>query len=1055
MANYRTQSELDFEKEIVHQLTIGSNQWTERKDLYEATPDKLWENFREKLNRNNIAALKHKEITDEEFNRVKARISNVKSPYDAAKILDAENGIGKIEIPRDDASLGTVTLNIFWKADVGGGHSSYEIVRQAIRPRSNDDDSDRRFDVTLLINGLPLIQIELKKSTVEINQAFNQIKKYAGENKYTDIYSLLQMFVIMSPDSSAYFANSRPDEFNKSFVFKWRDEDNNPVENGMDFAKSALNIPMAHKLVSEYKAIDEERKKLLLLRPYQIYAIEAVLKRIKEHENGYVWHTTGSGKTLTSYKTAKLAAQMPSVDRVVFLVDRKALDDQTVGNFRAYASNDDMTINKTDNTSKLRQALLKGGNNIIISSIQKMANLVNAEEQAQDEGRNTRVAKSKLLDKRICFFVDEAHRSQFGKMRQDISNAFKNANWYGYTGTPIFSENRKEVKGDRAVTTQELFGKECHRYTLVNALEDHAVLPFNVEHVNTVTDVDKIVEDKMLKEKASKLNKKREELTISEEDDVKNELSEMSDLQKEAKLSKRSNSSNPSDDIYVNDAHLNQVVDYILTTGPKKMSLGKGNYNGILATSSISMAIRYYQKFNEQKKLHPNDVDKDWPRVAITYSLAENDDAHKENMDGMDEAIADYNDMFDTNFHNNNEEINLYNEDVAKRTARRESYYAHLKRDQEINLVIVVNRLLTGFDAPKLNTLFVDKNKLDYANLIQAYSRTNRLENNDLKREGQIVTFRKPVTSQQNEENAYRLYGGEGSYEELIRPKYMDAVAKFKSEVDHLKRIAPNADSADDLKGKEAKANFVKTFRRVNTQLNSLTMYNDFTWDNAEEEFGISEDEVQHYIGKFQRIKSEVQEDRDNDDEDDILSDLDFSLSIGSTVLVDYDYITGLLKELVDMRKSYDNDQEYQENMTDYLQKEAEIQEQITKYEKSGHEKQAALLREILSYLDEHVVEPDKFDDFVHQYKSNKLNGLVNDFADKWGLDPEELKRVATERHRNIEEGSHLQKLIDHGNLDHAANQQGDDNLRIPIIYNAKANQSINSFIDKEIDAYL
>ncbi|GAA6117004.1 type I restriction endonuclease subunit R [Apilactobacillus kunkeei] len=1045
MANYRTQSELDFEKEIVHQLTIGSNQWTERKDLYEATPDKLWENFREKLNRNNIAALKHKELTDEEFNRVKARISNVKSPYDAAKILDAENGIGKIEIPRDDASQGTVTLNIFWKADVGGGNSSYEVVRQAIRPRSNDDDSDRRFDVTLLINGLPLIQIELKKSTVEINQAFNQIKKYAGENKYTDIYSLLQMFVIMSPDSSAYFANSRPDEFNKSFVFKWRDKDNNPVENGMDFAKSALNIPMAHKLVSEYKAIDEERKKLLLLRPYQIYAIEAILKRIKEHENGYVWHTTGSGKTLTSYKTAKLAAQLPSVDRVVFLVDRKALDDQTVGNFRAYASNDDMTINKTDNTAKLRKALLKGGNNIIISSIQKMANLVNAEQQAQEEGRNTRVAQSNLLDKRICFFVDEAHRSQFGKMRQDISNAFKNANWYGYTGTPIFHENRKKFQGDRGVTTQELFGEECHRYTLVNALEDHAVLPFNVEHVNTITNVNEIVEEIMQKQTAKELKKKGQELTISEENDIKKELNEMSDSEKESYL---------PNDIYENDEHLDRVVDYILTTGPKKMSLGKGNYNGILATSSIPMAIRYYKKLKEQKKLHPNEVDKDWPRVAITYSLAENDDDHKENMEGMDEAIADYNAMFDTNFHNNNEEISLYNEDVAKRTARRESYYAHLKRNQEINLVIVVNRLLTGFDAPKLNTLFVDKNQLEYANLIQAYSRTNRLENNDLKREGQIVTFRKPALSEEHEKEAYRLYGGEGSYEELMRPKYMDAVAKFKSEVAHLKRIAPNADDADDLKGKESKADFVKTFRRVNTQLNSLTMYNDFTWDNAEEEFGISEDEVQHYIGKFQRIKSEIQENQD-DDEDDELSNLDFSLSIGSTVLVDYDYITGLLKELVDMRNSYDSEEEYQENMTDYLQKEAEIQEQINKYEKSGHEKQAVLLREILSYLDNHMVDPDKFDDFVGQYKNNKLNGLVNDFADKWGLDAEELKRVAIERHRKVEEGSHLQNLIDHGDLDHAAEQQVDDSLKIPIIYNAKANKSINAFIDKEIDAYL
>lgn len=1042
MAINKTQSELDFEKEIVQQLSVDSNQWTERKDLYEATPEMLWANFREKLNHNNIAALKHKELSDEEFNRVKSQIKNIKSPYEAAKMLDSENGIGKIEIQRDDATQGYVTLNIFWKADVGGGNSSYEIVRQAIRPRTSEGDNDRRFDVTLLINGLPLIQLELKKSTVEINQAFNQIKKYADENKYTDIYSFLQMFVIMSPDSTAYFANCKPGEFNKSFVFKWRDKDNNPVENGMDFAKSALNIPLAHRLVSEYTAIDEERKKLLLLRPYQIYAIEAVMKRIKEHENGYVWHTTGSGKTLTSYKTAKLAAQLPSVDRVVFLVDRKALDDQTVGNFTAYAANDDMNIKQTDNTGKLRKELLAGGTNIIVTSIQKMANLVNSEEKAKDEGRNTRI--SNVLDKRICFFVDEAHRSQFGKMRKDIKKAFKNANWYGYTGTPIFSENQKKRKGDLGATTDELFGKVCHIYNLRNALEDNAVLPFNVEHVNTVAYVNDLVQRIVMKQRANQLAKKGQELTITEEREVKNELSEMSDVDKESYL---------PNDIYAKDEHLDEVVSYILKTGPKKMSLGKGNYNGILATSSIALAIRYYQKIKEQKQLHPNEIDPDWPRVAITYSLAENDDDHKDNMDGMDEALADYNVMFNTNFHNNNDEINLYNEDVAKRTARRESYYAHLKRDQEINLVIVVRRLLTGFDAPRLNTLFVDK-MMDYENLIQAYSRTNRLENNELKREGQIVTFRRPATSEKNEEDAYRLYSGEGSYEELIRPKYIDAVAKFKSEVEYLKRIAPDADSADDLKGNQEKVEFVKAFRRINTQLNSLSMYNDFTWENSEDEFGISEDEIQHYMGKFQRIKNEVQEAKDSD-EDDELQNLDFTLSIGSTTLVDYDYITGLLKQLADMRNSYDTDEEYQENMSDYLQKEAEVQKQINDYEKSGHVKQAALLREILDYLSNHVVEPDKFDDFVSHYKQNKLNQLVDVFANQWGLNANDLIRIAKERVRNDEEGSHLQDLVSSGDFRHAAEVQHDEDLMMAFLYNAKAEDAIKQFIDDEIAAYL
>lgn len=1039
MAINKTQSELDFEKEIVQQLSVDSNQWTERKDLYEATPEMLWENFREKLNRNNIAVLKHKELSDEEFNRVKSQIKNIKSPYEAAKMLNSENGKGKIPLERDDPKEGKIYLEIFCKADVSGGNSSYEIVRQAIRPRTSESDNDRRFDVTLLINGLPLIQLELKKSTVEINQAFNQIKKYADENKYTDIYSFLQMFVIMSPDSTAYFANCKPGEFNKSFVFKWRDKDNNPVENGMDFAKSALNIPLAHRLVSEYTAIDEERKKLLLLRPYQIYAIEAVMKRIKEHENGYVWHTTGSGKTLTSYKTAKLAAQLTSVYRVIFLVDRKALDDQTVGNFSAYAVNDDMNVDQITNTRDLKDSLLNKKNNVIVTSIQKMANLVNSEEKAKKEGRNTRI--SKVLNEHVCFFVDEAHRSQFGKMRNNIDKSFKNANWYGYTGTPIFSENKRKRKGDLGATTDELFGKVCHIYNLRNALEDKAVLPFNVEHVSTISSVNDLVEEIMIKQRTNQLDKNGKRLTIAEKREVKRELSEMSDVEKESYL---------PNNIYAKDEHLDQVVSYILKTGPKKMSLGKGNYNGILATSSIALAIRYYQKIKEQKKLHPNKIDPDWPRVAITYSLAENDDGSQDNINGMDEAIADYNSMFNTNFHNNNDEINLYNEDVARRTARRESYYAYLKRDQEINLVIVVRRLLTGFDAPRLNTLFVDK-MMEYENLIQAYSRTNRLENNELKQEGQIVTFRRPATSEKNEEDAYRLYSGEGSYEELIRPKYMDAVARFKSEVEYLKRIAPDSDSADDLKGNKEKAEFVKTFRRINTQLNSLSMYNDFTWDNAEEEFGISEEEIRHYMGKFQRIKNEIQEDKDSD-EDDELQNLDFSLSIGSTTLVDYDYITGLLKELTDIRNIYSTDEEYQERISD---KESEVQKQINDYEKLGHVKQAELLREILDYLSNNVVEPDKFDDFVSRYKQNKLKQLVDDFANRWGVNTNDLIHIAKERVRNNEEESHLQDLVSSGDFRHAAEFQRDEELKNAFLYNIKAEEAIKRFIDDEIAAYL
>ncbi|HBY92090.1 MAG TPA: hypothetical protein DEO31_07130 [Streptococcus sp.] len=292
------------------------------------------------------------------------------------------------------------------------------------------------------------------------------------------------MFVIMMPDSTAYFANAEPDHFNKAFLFNWRTRDNHPVENGLAFTRQVLNIPMAHKMVSEYTVIDQERQSLILLRPYQIYAIEAVMHRIHDHQDGFVWHTTGSGETLTSYKTAKLAAQDPGVDKVIFLVDRRDLDEQTTSNFSAYAANDDIAINEAQNTGDLMRKLQQNDGKVLVTSIQKLHRAVKKTQAQLATGKQSHF--SKTLKQRVIFFVDEAQRSQFGKMQKEIRAAFINTNWYGYTGTHIFNKNKKQLKGDLAVTTEELFGKVCHVYNLRDALGDQAVLPFNVGHVTTI-----------------------------------------------------------------------------------------------------------------------------------------------------------------------------------------------------------------------------------------------------------------------------------------------------------------------------------------------------------------------------------------------------------------------------------------------------------------------------------------------------------------------------------------------------------------------------------------
>lgn len=375
------------------------------------------------------------------------------------------------------------------------------------------------------------------------------------------------------------------------------------------------------------------------------------------------------------------------------------------------------------------------------------------------------------------------------------------------------------------------------------------MLPFNVEHVTTIgkdTLITRALEKETQRVKARR-DKQGRLLSTADEAKIQAKIQAMSvkDLE-ETYLT-------PAD--FETNEHINQVVQYILQKGPRKTSLGHGNYNAILTTSSIEMAQRYYQAFKAAKKTTHNQLDPDWPRIAITYSLSENEDQSAQKHDQMATILKDYNQQYHTNF--DLADLNLYNEDVAKRAARREAVFAHLPTDQEINLVIVVRRLLTGFDAPRLNTLFVDRT-LAYQELIQAYSRTNRLQNRELKQEGQIVTFRVPAIMEANEREAYKLYSGEGSFNVIIRPTYQQAVLKFQKAVVDLKAIAPTPTAADDLKGTTAKVQFVKAFRQVNQQLNSLSMYNDFTWKNSEKAFGIAQPEVESYTGKYLRIKAAV-----------------------------------------------------------------------------------------------------------------------------------------------------------------------------------------------------
>lgn len=710
------ESELSIENQLIHQLTKEKSQWTLREDIH--TFQDLWNNFREILVRNNKELFDEHPLTDNEFLQVQNQL-RFPTFYDGAKWMLGENGIARVSIQREDASLGTVQPVVFKRVDIAGGSSVYEVVHQIEFERKEKMNRDRRGDVTLLINGLPMIHIELKNRSHPYKEAFNQIKKYLKEGAFRDIFSCLQMFVVSNGTDTRYIAAASENALNEKFLSVWLDDNNQPQSDYLTFSKAVLSIPAAHKMVSQFTVLDSERKAIIMLRPYQIHAIEAIRDAVNPYSeggthSGYIWHTTGSGKTLTSYKAAHYLAQIPSVDKVIFVVDRKDLDNQTTGAFQAYAEYDTIDVNETDNTGDLVKKLLAGSGDVIVTTIQKLQIVM----KRYPEGSKK---YEKLHSLHLVFIVDECHRAVSPQAQDQLNHYFTNPLWYGFTGTPIFSEDAKDSAGDLPKTTEEQFGKCLNKYTIKEALHDGSVLGFQVEYHNTFN----------LEELARKNS-----ITNWEKDEDGYGL--------ESVLIKKK----LIDAAYEDEGHMLKVVDFIINKSAGKLGLnrGKGNtYTAILTTSSIKQAQRYYDLFKRVKAGKESTVTineeikrklSDFPKVAITYSVGENTDTASFNQDKMKESMKDYNDLFGTQF--TMEQLNAYNANVNDRLARKKKLFQ--VREAQLDLVIVVDRLLTGFDAPSLSTLFIDRKPMRSYSIIQAFSRTNRLFDN-LKRYGQIVSF--------------------------------------------------------------------------------------------------------------------------------------------------------------------------------------------------------------------------------------------------------------------------------------------------------------------------
>ena len=947
------------EQKLIDQLVYGDSQWTYRGDL--KTEEDLWANFKYILEQNNKDRLNGENLSDSEFEQVKNQLQ-FSSFYKAGEWLVGENGKVMVHVQRDTERLHLVVMN---HEHIAGGSSVYEVINQysALRTdeNSNAPSRDRRFDVTLMINGLPMIHIELKNKQHSYMDGFWQIKKYIGEGKFTGIFSAVQMFVISNGVNTKYFSAASDTELNPKFISGWLDKDNNPVADYLDFAKSVLRIPEAHEMIARYTVLDEDAKRLILLRPYQIHAIESIREASKCGKSGFVWHTTGSGKTLTSYKaTRNLLMDIPAIDKAIFLIDRKDLDTQTTMAFQAYANNDLIDVDETDNVNDLKKKLKSDDRQVIVTTIQKLQRLITKRltEGTPEYG--------KIKNLKIAFVVDECHRAVTPGTKRELERFFGNSLWFGFTGTPRFAENPYPQMGDLPRTTEELYGERLHKYTIQNAIHDNAVLGFQVEHNGPKN--------------------------IADETDSS---------------------------AYDNETHMLKVLDVILNKSYHKLGFqnGKGKtYEALLTTSSIQMAQKYYDLLTRVKNGETSlvidekikQVLPDFPKFAITYSVSENEEGSHVNQQKMQSSLDDYNAMFGTKYELS--QIQGYNGNLNKRLARKDAKFQ--SRNEQLDLVIVVDRLLTGFDAPCMSTIFIDRQPMGPHDLIQAFSRTNRIFDKN-KSYGQIVTFQAPVLFKECVDNAVKLYSAGGTKEALmadweeVEPAFRKALAALRVSAE-----TPSVVPGMSLDEKKVFAKIFQNFDRLFAQLKSFTNYE----DSMLEGYGITEDEYYDYAGHYLNVLAEIKPgpdpgpDPDPGPEPGPEIDPDYELMAYSNTKIDYEYIINLIQNIV-------TPNEDEENITpEERQKKIEEVKQYVEELRKENPKVADIMSSLIYEieLDENKYKGQSILNIVETMKSDCIDKVITDFCITWYASKEDVMYAAMHyRNGEIPNESAIKATID------------------------------------------
>lgn len=769
-------------------------------------------------------------ITDAEFERILNHL-NTGGVVERAKILR-----DKFVLKRDGSDgKPAETLYVSFLNCDEWCTNEFQVTHQI----SVEGKRKNRYDVTILINGLPLVQIELKRRGAELKLAFNQINRYQHESfdAGRGLFQYVQLFVISNGVNTKYFSNNKHQAFQQTFF--WTDAENRRLSDLAEFAGDFLKPCHVSKMITHYTVVTESGV-LKILRPYQFYAVEALVDRVRNgNDNAYVWHTTGSGKTLTSFKASQIIQKFSKVHKVLFVVDRKDLDYQTAREFNAFSKG---SVDSTANTGHLVKQLNDDSSKLIVTTIQKLNNAIVGERYFEKIDH--------LRDKKVVFIFDECHRSQFGDTHQNIKRFFKNAQMFGFTGTPIFADNKNSAGGPMK-TTADLFGKCLHKYVIVDAIKDENVLRFSVEYVGKY--------------------KKKEganEIDIDVEDIDRKEL-------------------------LASPMRIGKIVDYVLAHHAQKTK--RPDFTAMMCVSGVEALHAYYAAFKDKQKGSANPL-----KVATIFSYAANEESQLANglipeettdvpsgakvdqnsRDKLDSYIADYNAMFGTQYStNDSQSFYGYYQDIAKKV-----------REGKVDILLVVNMFLTGFDSPRLNTLYVDKN-LRYHGLVQAFSRTNRILN-DRKSQGNIVCFR---NLKEATDEAIALFSNKDAKETVLVEPYEDYVTKFNKASIELMTIAPTVNSVDALPDEKAQLAFVTKFRELIRLKNVLTTFAEF----KDADLALEPQKFEDYKSKYLDLHDSVKK-KDEKEKTSILEDVDFELSLIHRDEINVAYILNLL---VAMRK--------------------------------------------------------------------------------------------------------------------------------------------------------